>query len=125
MLRPLDFLPLFGDLPPYRPPGQAWQYCNAAYVLLGIVLEHVTGRAYVDLVQERVFDRAGMGASGFLRLDEPHPDVAIGYLDPDVPGGRAAYEHLLGPRHRLAPTAAPSAPRATSACSWTGSPTGR
>ena len=60
MLRPIDFLPLFGDLPPYRPPGERWQYSNAGYVLLGIVLEHVTGRAYVDLVQERVFDRAGM-----------------------------------------------------------------
>ena len=88
MLRPLDFLPLFGDLTPYRPPGQTWQYSNAGYVLLGIVLEHVTGRAYVDLVQERVFDRAGMGSSGFLRLDEPHSDVAIGYLDPEVPGGQ-------------------------------------
>jgi CubicO group peptidase (beta-lactamase class C family) len=87
MLRPLDFLPLFADLAPYRPPGQSWQYCNASYILLGIVLEHVTGRTYVDLVQERVFDRAGMSASGFLRLDEPHPDVAVGYLDPDSPGG--------------------------------------
>ncbi len=87
MLRPIDFLPLFGDLPPYRPPGQSWQYCNAAYVLLGIVLEHVTGRAYVDLVQERVFDRAEMTSSGFLRFDEPHPDVATGYLDPEIPGG--------------------------------------
>ena len=51
----------------------------------GIVLEHVTGRTYVELVQERVFDRAGMSASGF-RLDEPHPEVAVGYLDPDSPG---------------------------------------
>jgi CubicO group peptidase (beta-lactamase class C family) len=87
MLRPIDFLPLFGDRPPYRPPGERWQYSNAGYVLLGIVLEHVTGRAYVDLVQERVFDRAGMTSTGFLRLDEPHPDVAVAYLDPQVPGG--------------------------------------
>ena len=33
-------------------------------VLLGIVLEHLTGRTYTDLVQDRVFDRAGMTASG-------------------------------------------------------------
>ena len=86
MLHPLDFLPLFAGLPPYRPPGQTWQYCNAGYILLGIVLEHLTGRTYVDLVQERVFDRAGMSASGFFRLDEPRPDVAVGYLDPASPG---------------------------------------
>ena len=86
MLRPIDFLPIFGDRPPYRPPGERWQYSNAGYVLLGIILEHVTGRAYVDLVQERV-STAGDGEPRFLRLDEPHPDVAVAYLDPEVPGG--------------------------------------
>jgi CubicO group peptidase (beta-lactamase class C family) len=88
MLRPADFLPLFGDLPPYRPPGQKWQYSNAGYVVLGLVVEEVAGRPYTDVVAERVFDRAGMSASGFFRLDEPPPDVAVGYLpreSPDAP----------------------------------------
>lgn len=80
MLRPIDFLPLFGDRPPYRPPGERWQYSNAGYVLLGIVIEEVTGKPYTEVVQERVFERAGMSSSGFFRLDEAHPDVAIGYL---------------------------------------------
>lgn len=88
MLRPLDFLPLFADRPPYRAPAEQWQYSNAGYVLLGIVIEEVTGRPYTDVVQERVFDRAEMDASGFFRLDEAHPNVAIGYLprsSPDAP----------------------------------------
>ena len=85
MLRPADFLPLFGDLPPYRPPGEAWQYSNAGYVLLGLVIEEVTGRPYVDVVQARVFDRAGMTRSGFFRLDEARPDVAVGYLPRESP----------------------------------------
>jgi CubicO group peptidase (beta-lactamase class C family) len=80
MLRPADFLPLFGDQPPYRPPGERFQYSNAGYVLLGLVIEEITGRPYTDVVQERVFDRAGMSSSAFLRLDEAVPDVAIGYL---------------------------------------------
>lgn len=79
MLRPADFLPLFGDLAPYRPPGR-WQYSNAGYILLGLVIEEVTRRAYADVVQERVFDRAEMTASGFFRLDEARPDVSVGYL---------------------------------------------
>ncbi len=87
MLRPADFLPMFGDLPPYRPPGNACQYSNAGYVLLGIVIEEVTGRAYTDVVQERVFDRAGMTDSGFFRLDEARPDVAVGYLPRTAAGG--------------------------------------
>jgi CubicO group peptidase (beta-lactamase class C family) len=88
MERPADFLPLFGDLPPYRPPGERHQYSNSGYVLLGLVVEELTGRPFTDVVQERVFDRAGMTASGFFRLDEAVPDVAVGYLPrpaPDAP----------------------------------------
>jgi CubicO group peptidase (beta-lactamase class C family) len=88
MLRPADFLPLFGDLPPYRAPGERWQYCNAGYVVLGLVVEDVTGRPYTEVVEDRVFRRAGMAASGFFRLDEALPDVAVGYLPrtgPDQP----------------------------------------
>ena len=78
--RPADYLPLFRDLPPYREPGLEWQYCNAGYIVLGLVIEEVTGRPYAEVVQERVFDRAGMTASGFFRLDDVVPDVAVGYL---------------------------------------------
>jgi CubicO group peptidase (beta-lactamase class C family) len=86
--RPADFLPLFGDLPPYRKPGTQFQYCNAGYIVLGLVIEELTGRPFAEVAQERVFDRAGMTASGFLRLDEALPDVAVGYLPrsgPDEP----------------------------------------
>ena len=59
MLRPADFLPLFGDLPPYRPPGEQWQYSNAGYIAPRHRHRALTGRPYIELVQERVFDRAG------------------------------------------------------------------
>jgi CubicO group peptidase (beta-lactamase class C family) len=80
MQRPADFLTLFADLPPYWPPGEKYWYSNAGYVLLGLVLEEVSGTPYTDLVQARVFDRAGMGETGFFRLDEPVPDLAVGYV---------------------------------------------
>ena len=82
-----DFLPLFGDLVPYRPPGERFQYSNAGYVLLGLLVEQLTGRPYTDVVQQRVFEPAGMSSSGFFRLDEPVPDVAVGYrrTAPDGP----------------------------------------
>jgi CubicO group peptidase (beta-lactamase class C family) len=86
--RPADFLPLFGDLPPYRPPGVHYQYSNAGFIVLGLVIEEITGRSYTEVVQERVFDRAGMSASGFFRLDDSVPDIAVGYLprsSPDQP----------------------------------------
>ncbi len=78
--RPADFLPLFADLAPYWPPGERFWYSNAGYIVLGLVLEEVTGRPYTEVVQERVFDRAGMSDSGFFRFDEVRPDVATGYV---------------------------------------------
>jgi CubicO group peptidase (beta-lactamase class C family) len=78
--RPADFLPLFADLPAYRPPGALFQYSNAGYVLLGLVIEQIAGSSYPEAVQERVFEPAGMTASGFFRLDEAVPNVATGYL---------------------------------------------
>lgn len=87
MERPGDFLPLFSDLEPYRPPGQRWQYSNAGFIVLGLVIEEITGRPYTEVVQERVFDRADMEASGFFRLDEARADVAVGYLPDQSPDG--------------------------------------
>ncbi|HST64913.1 MAG TPA: serine hydrolase domain-containing protein [Mycobacteriales bacterium] len=79
--RPADFLPLFGDLPPYGPPKDEFHYCNAAYVVLGLIVEEVSGLSYVDAVGREVFAPAGMARSGFFRSDEPVPDVAVGYLE--------------------------------------------
>lgn len=84
--RPADFLPLFGDLPPYRAPGGPWRYSNAGYVLLGLVIEDLAGRPYIDVVVERVFGPAGMADSGFFPLDEVHPHLAVGQLRPTGPG---------------------------------------
>jgi CubicO group peptidase (beta-lactamase class C family) len=86
MLRPADFLPMFADLPPYRGPGQRFQYSNAGYIVLGLLLEELTGQPYPDVVTQAVFEPAGMSASGFFALDEPRPDVATGYLRPTQPG---------------------------------------
>lgn len=85
MERPADFLPLFGNRPPYTPPGAGFHYSNAGYVLLALVVEELAGTPFPDAVGRHVFGPAGMAASGFFRLDELPPDVAVGYL----PSGRS------------------------------------
>jgi CubicO group peptidase (beta-lactamase class C family) len=84
--RPADFLPLFADLPAYRPPGQSFQYSNAGYILLGLVIEQIAGTPYPEAVRARVLEPAGMTASGFFRLDEAVPNVATGYRAVPPPG---------------------------------------
>jgi CubicO group peptidase (beta-lactamase class C family) len=86
VLRPADFLPLFGDLPPYRAPGGRFQYSNAGYIVLGLVIEEAAGEPYTEAVAHRVFEPAGMVGSGFFPVEEAHPDIATGYLPPVAPG---------------------------------------
>lgn len=80
-------LPLFADLPPHFPPGERYHYSNAGYVLLGMILAEVSGMPFAETIVTRVFEPAGMTASGYPAFDEVYPDVATGYLPPLTPGG--------------------------------------
>lgn len=44
-------------------PGERFLYSNAGYKLLGVALEHVTGRPFTELLVERVFRPLGMADS--------------------------------------------------------------
>ena len=83
-----DFLPQFVHKPPNFPPGQGCRYCNCSFVLLGLMIERVSGMCYRDTVRQNVFARAGMTHSDFYRMDRVHENVAEG-ADPirDESGG--------------------------------------
>lgn len=78
-----DLIRAFRDVPRTSDPGTAPRYNNGAYVLAGLALEEVTGRAYPQIVREEVFEPLGMTASGFWALDGIEPDLAVGYQPPD------------------------------------------
>ena len=73
-----DYLPQFVGKPPNFAPGEGCRYCNAGYVLLGLMIERATGSTYRSYISERVFAPAGMNRSGFFRMDVVEPDVAEG-----------------------------------------------
>ncbi|MBD9732204.1 beta-lactamase family protein [Streptomyces sp. H28] len=75
-----DYVPLFAGKPPHFPPGERHLYNGAGYILLGLLVESVTGRPSTEVVADEVFARAGMTSAGFPALDEPGPGVAEGYL---------------------------------------------
>ena len=75
-----DYLPLFVHKDPVRPVGEKHQYSNASYILLGLVIEKLSGLPYFDCVRQRVFARAGMSRSDFLALDGVYDEVAEGYI---------------------------------------------
>ncbi len=73
-----DFLPQFVHKPPNFPPGEGCRYCNCSFVLLGLIVEKVTGTTYRDYVRKHIFTKAHMQDSDFLRLDRAENNVAEG-----------------------------------------------
>jgi len=47
-------------LPPVAAPGQAWVYSNIGYVLLGYVIENLTGETYGDHITQKIFHAHGL-----------------------------------------------------------------
>jgi CubicO group peptidase (beta-lactamase class C family) len=73
-----DFLPQFAYKPVNFEPGAGCRYCNCSFILLGLMIEQITGQSYRDYVREHVFGPASMTRSDFFRLDRAHEDVAEG-----------------------------------------------
>ncbi len=69
-------------------PGARFQYSNTGFILLGAIIEKVTGRPYYDVVRESVFVPCGMESTGFFEHDRPRDGFAIGYFRDKEDGGR-------------------------------------
>lgn len=54
-------------------------YSNTGYVVLGLVLEAVTGETYEDLLRKQILEPAGMADSGLVRTGREIPNLACGY----------------------------------------------
>lgn len=72
-----DYIKHFGERDPVHEPGERWEYSNYGFVLLGAIIERVTGRSYYDAVAELVYKPAGMTSTSAPIIDEPIG--AIGY----------------------------------------------
>lgn len=81
MLRPVDYLPMFQNQAMKFPPGERFAYNNAGFVLLGMVVETISGQRFQDFVAEQVLAPAGMDRSGYFFLDQLPEGCANGYID--------------------------------------------
>ena len=73
-----DIVRLNGSRPPDFPPGSKEDYSNYGFILLGAVIERVTGGSYYHYVAQHVFNPAGMKNASFPDLDHLQ-GVAVGY----------------------------------------------
>jgi CubicO group peptidase (beta-lactamase class C family) len=61
---------LIADAPFEFEPGERYSYSNCGYVLLGAIIEAVSGRKYRDVLKTEMFDPLGM-TNTFYLFDEP------------------------------------------------------
>jgi len=88
-----DIIALNGTRGPAFEPGSKFDYANYGYILLGALIEKVSGQSYYDYVQEHVFRPAGMTHSGYP-LREAMSGVAVGYTRSDSGGLRDSSDQL-------------------------------
>ena len=64
-----DFLPYFIKKQPLFNPGEKFNYSNANYILLGLIIEKVSGMNYQDYVRKNIFNKYGLKNTDFISLD--------------------------------------------------------
>lgn len=75
----VDFLPQFIHKEANFEPGNGCRYNNVAFILLGLVIEKITGKKYIEYIRENVFIKLGMRDTGFYSMDGVNENVAEGY----------------------------------------------
>jgi len=83
-----DYVNLYGKRNLEFEPGSRWEYSNYGFLLLGVVVERVSGKSYYDYVNENIYGPAGMSASGSLTEEQSVPNRSIGYTRFDGNGLR-------------------------------------
>ena len=75
-----DYVKLYGARGLEFEPGSKWEYSNYGFLLLGAIVEKVSGQSYYDYVRDHIFKPAGMTGSGSEPEDVAVPGRANGYM---------------------------------------------
>ena len=87
----------FRDKPLEFEPGEKWNYSNSGYVLLGYLIERISGQSYEKFLQENIFAPLGMHDSGYDSNTSVIARRAAGY-EPSPKGPvNAGFIHMTIP----------------------------
>lgn len=74
-----DYVALYGNRAPEHEPGAVDGYDNYGFILLGVILEKVSGQSYYDYVHDHIFAPLHMNDTGFVPEGDHVAGLAPGY----------------------------------------------
>jgi CubicO group peptidase (beta-lactamase class C family) len=84
-MKPGEIIDLFKDKDLIFEPGSKWAYSNSGYIVLGAIIEKISGKPYEQVLKENILDPAGMTDSGYDHMETIIKKRASGY--DRMPGG--------------------------------------
>ncbi|UCF04829.1 MAG: serine hydrolase [bacterium] len=89
-----DYFPLFVADSLRFTPGSKYEYSNAGYIVLGYLIEKITGQDYHSYVKEHIYIPAGMNNTDCYDVQYPVPNLAIGYTKSGVKSDDYKYKTI-------------------------------
>ena len=91
-----DYMDLFDSDSLLFSPGTSETYSNGGYVVLGAIIERITGQSYHAYVRQHIFEPAGMTATGPYDSRMRYANAAVGYTTQSIDGPMAGDRRLAG-----------------------------
>lgn len=83
-----DYVNLYGQRALEFEPGSRWQYSNYGFLLLGVLIEKVSGQTYYDYVRDHIFKPAGMTSTASEPEEQMVSERSVGYTKFGAPDWR-------------------------------------
>ena len=75
-----DYVNLYGQRALEFEPGSRWQYSNYGFLLLGVMIEKVSGQSYYDYVRDHIYKPAGMTGTASEPEEQTVSERSVGYM---------------------------------------------
>ncbi|WP_033959207.1 serine hydrolase [Psychroserpens jangbogonensis] len=80
-MTPTELIDKFKNEPMEFDPGTQFNYNNSGYILLGHIIEVVSGQSYAEFIKANIFDKLDMTSSYYGSMTQLIPNRARGYSD--------------------------------------------